>query len=248
MNQTTVINKINDLGYQGVKEAYLRQIEDTNYNQLSFDERLCNLLEAQEIFVHNKRVATNLRASKIKDRQAAVENIEYNAKRRVDRQMMQSLITMDFIRNHQNIIITGKTGTGKSYIAQALANRAILDGFKAYYIRVPTLLEEIKIARADGTYTSLLRKYSRFKLLVLDDFGVSQISNDDATNLFEIIEDRTEINSTIITSQLPVSQWYDYLNNDTVADAILDRVVHSSHRIELEGESMRKLRSKINKI
>ncbi len=248
MNQTTVINKINDLGYQGVKEAYLRQIEDTNYNQLSFDERLYNLLEAQEIFVHNKRVATNLRASKIKDRQAAVEDIEYNAKRRVDRQMMQSLITMDFIRNHQNIIITGKTGTGKSYIAQALANRAILDGFKAYYIRVPTLLEEIKIARADGTYTSLLRKYSRFKLLVLDDFGVSQISNDDATNLFEIIEDRTEINSTIITSQLPVSQWYDYLNNDTVADAILDRVVHSSHRIELEGESMRKLRSKINKI
>ena len=248
MNQTTVINKINDLGYQGVKEAYLRQIEDTNYNQLSFDERLYNLLEAQEIFVHNKRVATNLRASKIKDRQAAVEDIEYNAKRRVDRQMMQSLITMDFIRNHQNIIITGKTGTGKSYIAQALANRAILDGFKAYYIRVPTLLEEIKIARADGTYTNLLRKYSRFKLLVLDDFGVSQISNDDATNLFEIIEDRTEINSTIITSQLPVSQWYDYLNNDTVADAILDRVVHSSHRIELEGESMRKLRSKINKI
>lgn len=247
MNQTTVINKINDLNYQGVKEAYLRQIEYTNYNQLSFDERLYNLLEAQEIFVHNKRVATNLRASKIKDRQAAVEDIEYSAKRKIDKQLMQSLITMDFIRNHQNIIITGKTGTGKSYIAQALANRAILDGFKAYYIRVPTLLEEIKIARADGTYTSLLRKYSRFKLLVLDDFGVSQISSDDATNLFEIIEDRTEINSTIITSQLPLSQWYDYLNNDTVADAILDRVVHSSHRIELEGESMRKLRSKINK-
>ena len=248
MNQTTVINKINDLNYQGLKEAYLRQIEDTNYNQLSFDERLYNLLEAQEIFIYNKRVAINLRASKIKDRQASVEDIEYSAKRKVDRQTMQSLITMDFIRNHQNIIITGKTGTGKSFIAQALANRAILDGFKAYYIRVPTLLEDIKIARADGTYTNLLRKYSRFKLLVLDDFGVSKISDDDATNLFEIIEDRTEINSTIITSQLPVSQWYDYLNNDTIADAILDRVAHSSHRIELEGESMRKLRSKINKI
>jgi len=247
MNQTTVINKINDLGYQGIKEAYLRQIEDTNYHKLSFEERFYNLLEAQEIFVHNKRVATNLRASKIKDRQAAVEDIAYSAKRKIDRQTMQALITMDFIRNYQNIIITGKTGTGKSYIAQALANRAILDGFKAYYIRVPTLLEDIKIARADGTYTNLLRKYSRFKLLILDDFGVSQISDDDATNLFEIIEDRTEINSTIITSQLPVSQWYDYLNNDTVADAILDRVVHSSHRIELEGESMRKLRSKINK-
>ena len=168
MNQTTVINKINDLNYQGIKEAYLRQIEDTNYNQLSFDERLYNLLEAQEIFTHNKRVATNLRASKIKDKLAAVEDIEYGAKRKIDKQSIQSLITMDFIRNHQNIIITGKTGTGKSYVAQSLANRAILDGFKAYYVRVPTLLEDIKISRADGTYTSLLRKYSRFQLLVLD--------------------------------------------------------------------------------
>jgi DNA replication protein DnaC len=247
VNQTTVLNKINDLGYQGLKEAYFRQIEDTNYHQLSFDERLYNLLEAQELFLQNKRVATNLRASKIKDKQAAVEDIEYSASRKIDQQLLRALITMDFLRCHQNIIITGKTGTGKSFIAQALANRAILDGFKAYYTRVPTLLEEIKIARADGTYTNLLRKYSRFKLLVLDDFGVSQIATDDATNLFEIIEDRTEINSTIITSQLPVSQWYSYLNNDTIADAILDRVVHSSHRIELEGESMRKLKSKISK-
>jgi DNA replication protein DnaC len=246
MTQTTVINKINDLKYKGFKEAYLRQIEDVNYNQLTFEERLHNLLEAQEIFLQNKRISTNLRASKIKDKQAAVEDIDYSAKRKIDRQTMQALITMDFIRNHQNIIITGKTGTGKSFLAQALANRAILDGFKVIYIRVPTLLEDIKIARADGTYTNLLRKYSRFQLLVLDDFGVSQMSADDTSNLFEIIEEKTDVNSIIITSQLPVSKWYDYLNNDTVADAILDRVVHS-HRIELEGESMRKLRSKINK-
>ncbi len=247
MNQTTVLNKINDLNYQGLKEAYFRQIEDMNYNQLSFDERLYNLLEAQEIFMHNKRISTNLRLSKIKDKQAAVEDIEYSSKRQLDKQVVKSLITMDFIRNHQNIIITGKTGTGKSYLAQALANRSILDGFKAYYIRVPTLLEDIKLSRADGTYTNLLKKYSRFQLLILDDFGVSNISTDDATNLFEIIEDRSEINSTIITSQLTVSQWYDYLNNDTVADAILDRVVHSSHRIEIEGESMRKLKSNIGR-
>jgi len=246
MNQTTVINKINDLNYKGLKEAYIRQIEDTTYHQLSFEERIYNLLEAQELFLHNKRIATNLRASKIKDKQAAVEDIEYSATRVINRELLQALITMDFIRQHQNIIITGKTGTGKSYIAQALANRAILDGFRVFYIRVPTLLEEIKIARADGTYTNLLRKYSKFQLLILDDFGVSQMSVDDSTNLFEIIEDRTEVNSLIITSQLPVSQWYEYLNNGTVADAILDRVVHSSHRIELEGESMRKLRSNIS--
>jgi DNA replication protein DnaC len=247
MNQTTILDKINDLNYQGLKEAYLRQIEDVNYSRLGFDERLYNLLEAQEIFMHNKRIATNFRQSKIKDKQAALEEIEYHSRRKLSKTVIKDLANMNFIRNHQNIIITGKTGTGKSYVAQALANRAILDGFKAYYIRVPTLLEDIKISRADGTYTSLLRKYSRFQLLVLDDFGITQMSADDATNLFEIIEDRTEINSTIITSQLPVSQWYNYLNNDTVADAILDRIVHSSHRIELEGESMRKLRSNINK-
>lgn len=245
MNQTTVLNKINDLNYQGIKEAYLRQIEDTNYQSLSFEERLYQLLQSQELFIHNRKITTNLRASKIKDKQAAVEDIEYLPNRNLDKQFMQSLITMDFIRNHQNIIITGKTGTGKSMISQALGNRAILDGFKVYYVRVPTLLEEIKISRADGTYTNLLKKYSKFQLLILDDFGISPLSTDDATNLFEIIEDRTQINSTIITSQLPVSQWYEYLNNNTVADAILDRVVHSSHRIKLEGESMRKLKSKM---
>jgi DNA replication protein DnaC len=246
MNQTTLINKINDLGYQGLKEAYLRQIEDINYTKLSFEERLYNLLDAQEIFLLNKKITYNLRVSKIKDKQATVEEIDYNEQRKINRQTLQSLITMDFIRNHQNIIITGKTGTGKSYIAQALGIRAIYDGFKVFYVRVPTLLEEIKIARADGTYTNLLKKYSKFQLLILDDFGISKMSDDDTTNLFEIIEAKTDVNSIIITSQLPVSQWYDYLNNKTVADAILDRIVHS-HRLELEGESMRKIRSKLAK-
>ena len=153
---------------------------------------------------------------------------------------------MDFIRSHQNIIITGKTGTGKSYIAQSLGNRAIIDGFTVYYVRTATLLEEIKIARIDGSYTNLIKKYARYKLLILDDFGISPISTDDTTNLFEIIEIRTESNSTIITSQLPVKDWYGYLNNNTVADAILDRVSNSSHRIELMGESMRKVKSNID--
>ena len=247
MNQEHIITKLNTLKYQGFKEAYIRQTEDAAYTSLSFDERLHNLLEAQDIYLHNKRIATNLRQSKIKDKQAAVEEIEYHSRRKISKSVIKELASMNFIRHHQNIIITGKTGTGKSYIAQALANRAIMDGFKAYYIRVPTLLEEIRISRADGTYTNLLRKFSRFQLLILDDLGISPMSTDDATNLFEIIEDRTQINSTIITSQLPVSKWYDHLNNDTVADAILDRVVHSSHRVEIEGESMRKLKSTINK-
>jgi len=245
MNHTTIINKLNELNYKGFKEAYVHQSEDVNYNTLPFDERLYQLLDAQDIFLRNKRITMNHRLSKIKDKQAAIDAIDFNPRRKINKSQILSLASLGFINAQQNIIITGKTGTGKSYIAQALANRAIIDGYRAYYIRTPSLLEEIKISRIDGTYTNLLKKYSRFKLLVLDDFGVAPMVQDDATNLFEIIEDRTEINSTIITSQLPVSEWYNYLNNNTIADAILDRVVHSSHRVELSGPSMRKLKSTI---
>lgn len=246
MTQITVINKINDLKYQGFKEAYLKQIEDVNYHSLTFEDRLYNLLDSQYIFLQNKRIMMNSRLSRIKDKQAIVEELDYSVKRNINKVQILSFITMDFIRAKQNIIITGKTGTGKSYLAQALGNRAIIDGFTVYYIRTATLLEDIKVARIDGTYTNLIKKFARYRLLIIDDFGVAPISTDDTTNLFEIIEVRSELNSTIITSQLPVKQWYEYLNNNTVADALLDRVVSSSHRVELEGDSMRKIKSNID--
>jgi len=243
MTHAQLTEKINLMGYQGFKEAYQRQSEEISYTTMSFEERVYQLLDAQEIFLKNKRITMNHRLSKIKDKQSALDAIDYRPDRRIDKAQIQALSQLNFIEAQQNVIITGKTGTGKSYLAQALANRAIYDGIKVYYVRTPSLLEEIRISRIDGTYTNLLKKYSRFKLLILDDFGVSPMVDDDATNLFEIIEDRSTINSTIITSQLPVSQWYGYLNNNTIADAILDRIVYSSHRIELEGESMRKINS-----
>lgn len=245
MNHTPIINKLTELGYKGFKEAYMHQIEDVNYDSMSFNERLYQLLDAQDISLANKRITMNHRLSKIKDKQAALDAIDYDARRKINKTQILSLATLGFINAKQNVIITGKTGTGKSYVAQALANRAIFDSYRVYYVRTPSLLEEIRLSRIDGTYTNLLKKYSRFQLLILDDFGVSPMIHDDATNLFEIIEDRTEINSTIITSQLPVSEWYNYLNNNTIADAILDRIVHSSHRVELSGPSMRKMKSNI---
>ena len=245
MDHTAIINKLDELSYKGFKEAYMHQMEDVNYNTVSFEDRLFQLLDAQDIFLKNKRIAMAFKLSKMKDKQAAIDAIDFSPNRKINKTQIHSLAALNFIHSKQNIIITGKTGTGKSYMAQAIANRAIIDGHRAYYVRTPSLLEEIRVSRIDGTYTNLLKKYSRFKLLVLDDFGVAPMVEDDATNLFEIIEDRTEINSTIITSQLPVSEWYNYLNNNTIADAILDRIVHSSHRVELSGPSMRKIKSSI---
>jgi len=243
MTHSQLQEKIEVLGYKGFKESYERQCEDINYTKMSFEERLYQLLDAQDLFLKNKRITMNHRLSKIKDKQAALDALEYNPQRHLDKAQIQSLTQLNFILSKQNIIITGKTGTGKSYLAQALANHAIHHSYKVYYVRMPSLLEEIRLSRIDGTYINLLKKYSRFQLLILDDFGVMPMADDDATNLFEIIEDRTSINSTIITSQLPVSEWYNYLNNNTIADAILDRIVHSSHRIELSGPSMRKINS-----
>jgi DNA replication protein DnaC len=248
MRQEQLKLKIDALGYKGFREAYDRQIEESAYSSMAFEDRLYQLLDAQEIFLKNKRISMNHRLSKIKDKQAALDAIEYRVDRKIDKAQIHFLSTLDFIRNKQNIIMTGKTGTGKSFMAQAFANHAIYHGFRVFYIRTPSLLEEIKVSRIDGTYSNLLKKYSRFQLLILDDFGIAPMVEDDATNLFEIIEDRTNINSTIITSQLPVNQWYSYLNNNTVADAILDRIVHSSHRILLDGISMRKVNSLVDNV
>ncbi len=226
MNHTTVINKISELGYKGFKEAYLRQMEDVNYHNLSFEDRVYQLLDAQDTFLNNRRTQMNLKLSKIKNKQALIENIDYDPKREINKAQILSLASMDFIRAHQNIIINGRAGTGKR--------------------RAATLLEDIKFARIDGSYTNLVKRFARYKLLILDDFGVSAISADDATNLFEIIEARNQLSSTIITSQLPVKDWYDYLQNNTIADAILDRIVNSSHRINLKGDSLRPKYEKVN--
>lgn len=239
MNHTTILNKLEELKLKGAKQAYTYQIEDTNYHTLSFEDRLYNLLDAQEIFANNKRTETNLRLSKIKNKQAVLEDLDYDPKRQINKSQILSLANMDFIRKHQNIIINGKTGCGKSFLAQAIGIKAITEGFTAYYTRTATLLEDIKLSRVDGSYSNLLKKFARYKLLILDDFGISAISPDDAANLFEIIEARSQLSSTIITSQLPVKDWYGFLQNNTIADAILDRIVNSSHRITLEGESLR---------
>ena len=215
--------------------------ELNNYGMHSF-----YLLDSEYMFLKNKRIEMNFKLSRIKDKQAVLEELDYSPKRKLNKSLILSLASMNFLKAKQNIIINGKTGCGKSFLAQALGNRAIHEGFTVYYIRTSTLLEEIKLSRIDGTYTNLVKRFARYKLLIIDDFGISPISTDDATNLFEIIEARDEYASTIITSQLPVKDWYGYLQNNTVADAILDRIVNSSHRINLKGDSLRPKYGKVN--
>ncbi len=241
MTLSTLTQQLDTLGFSGFKAALQRQSEDANYTRLSFEERLYQLLEAEQSERRDKRIKRLLSQAKLKDRQASLDAVEYSAKRGVERSQILSLASGEYITKGQNVLITGATGTGKSFLAQALAKQAIFEGYSARYYRVTRLLEEIKISRLEGSYTKTLQKLSRINLLILDDFGVTPLKADELSDLFEVIEERTLSGSTIITAQLPVKEWHSYLGNATIADAMMDRLIYSAHRIEMKGESMRKV-------
>jgi len=238
---STLMEQTSQLSLSGFKESLLFQSEDTSYQSLSFEERLYHLFEAEINQRQDKRIKRMLTLAKLKDSSASLEQIEYLPKRKLDKSQILSLANCEFINKFQNILLTGATGTGKSFLAQAIARRAISLGYSAKYYRVTTLLEEIKMARLDGSYTKTLTKISKFKLLLLDDFGVTPLKGDEINDLFEIIEERTLNGSIIITAQLPIKEWYAYLGNETIADAMMDRLIHTAHKIELSGPSMREL-------
>ena len=244
MTTATLITQLDTLALSGFKTALLRQSEDANYTQLSFEERIHQLLEAEVNERSNKKIKRLLAGAKLKDHQAILEELEYSAKRGLERSIILSLASCEYISKGQNILITGATGVGKSFLAQAFAKRAIFHGYSARYYRVTRMLEEIKLARLDGTYTKTLARIAKYNLLILDDFGVSPLKADEVNDLFEIIEERTLYGSTIITAQLPVKEWHAYLGNETIADAMMDRLIYSAHRIEMKGESMRKMLAK----
>jgi DNA replication protein DnaC len=243
MTLSTLTQQLDTLGCSGFKTALQRQSEDANYTQLTFEERLYQLLEAEQSERSNKKIKRLLSQAKFKDKQASLDAIEYGSKRGIERSQILSLASGEYIGKGQNILITGATGVGKSFLAQALAKQAIFEGYSAKYYRVTRLLEEIKLARLEGSYTKTIQKLSRINLLILDDFGVTALKADELSDLFEVIEERTFAGSTIITAQLPVKEWHNYLGNATIADAMMDRLIYSAHRIEMKGESMRKVMS-----
>ena len=241
MTYETLYRQIDALNLPGFKQALTRQSEDPSYTRLSFEERLYQLLSAEEDARRERRIKRLLSQAKLRDKQASMDAIEYSQRRGVERSQLLALSSGEYIAKHQNVLITGPTGVGKSFVAQALARQAIFEGYSAKYYRVTRLLEEIKLARLEGSYTKTLQKLSRIQLLILDDFGVSPLKSDEVKDLFEVIEERSFCGSTIVTAQLPVSEWHNYLGNATIADAMMDRLIYSAHRIEMKGESMRKV-------
>jgi DNA replication protein DnaC len=207
---------------------------------LGFDERFNMLVDAEFTYRDNKRMARSLKEAKLRFGQACIESIEYPARRELDKAQIRQLATCRWIEEHQAILITGATGTGKSYLACALAHQACRKGYRVLYRRAPRLFDEINLARADGTYARMLARIARVDVLAIDDFALAPVTETERRDLLEVLEDRHEARSTIITSQLDPKHWHDFLADPTLADAICDRILNRSHRLMLKGPSRRK--------
>lgn len=232
-------DKLRVLKLYGMLKAFEEQQAGSEYADLSFEDRIGLIIDREITEKENRRLVTRLRQAKIRQ-EACMENIDYSQPRGLDKSLIKSLAQCQWIKDGLNILITGSCGVGKSFIACALAHKACLNGYNVRYVRAPRLFQDIAVARGDGSYTKLMKMYAKSQLLVIDDWGFSVLTDQERRDLLEILEDRHGINSTIVTSQLPVKNWHETIGNPTLADAILDRLIHNAHTIQLKGESLRK--------
>lgn len=246
LTQRTV-DRLHQMRLLGMSEAFVAQLQKPDYQELSFEERFGLLVDQEWTHRQNRRLARLLRQARLR-LPACLEDIDHRHPRGLDRALLRSLATGDWLRARQNVLITGPTGVGKTFIACALANAACRQGFTARYYRAPRLLAELGIARGDGSYPRLLNQLARTDLLVLDDWGLAPFTDAQGRDLLEVIDDRAQTRSTIVASQLPVEHWHGLLPDPTVADAVLDRLVHNAHKIALRGESMRKVTNHLQQI
>jgi len=233
------LSKLQSLRLPAMARALEQQGPLPEMTALSFEERLGLLVDQELTERENRRLTTCLRKAKLRQN-AVLEDLQVRPTRGLDKALMARLATGQWIREHHNLILTGATGTGKTWIACAFAHTACRAGYPTLYVRVPRLLHDLQLAKGEGRYKKLLASYGKLALLVLDDFGLARLTAEQGRDLLEIIEDRQGRRSTLVTSQLPVEHWHSLLGEPTVADAILDRLIHDAYRITLKGDSMRK--------
>ncbi len=243
LNEHT-LSQLRALRLDGMAHALQDAATSAAAATLPFEERFSLVVQREIDWRDAKRIERLLKAAKLKVNSACLEDIDWRSSRGLDRSLISALAGADWLRHGHNVLITGATGVGKTWLACALAQQAARCGFSALYLRAPRLLEELRIAHGDGTFSRRLAQLARIDLLALDDFAIAPITPSERNDLLELLDDRVGTRSTLITSQLPVSGWHEWLNDPTLADAILDRIVHSAHRIALKGESMRKKASK----
>lgn len=237
------LEKLKSMRLSGMVSALEDQMQTSEIKSLSFEERLGLLVDREQTERDSRRLKTRLTKAKLRQ-PASMEDIDYSGHRGLDKAQLLDLGSCKWITERHNLLLTGPTGVGKTFIACALAQKACREGFTSLYLRLPRLFGDLNVAKGDGRYGKLLVQYSRVDVMVLDDWGVSPMTAENRRDLLEILDDRYEKKSTLITSQLPVDKWHRYLEDPTLADAILDRVVHNAYRIEMKGESMRKRKGK----
>jgi DNA replication protein DnaC len=238
LNEHT-LDQLRGLRLDGMVRAIEEQATSTAAAELSFDERLTMVVQREVDWRDDKRVTRLLKAARLKVSAACIEDINWRASRSLDRALVATLAGGDWLRHARNLLITGATGCGKTWLACALAHQAARSGFSVLYVRAARLFDELQVAHGDGSFARRLTQLAKLDLLVIDDFAISAIGPAERNDLLELLDDRVGTHSTLITSQLPVKAWHTYLNDPTLADAILDRIVHSSHRIDLKGKSLR---------
>lgn len=239
---TNTLEKMRSMKFFGMFHAFKSSLESGQTDGYTGDELLAHLLEAEWDYRQNRRIERQLLYARFRYK-ATIEEIKHYVERNIDRNQLMRLAECSFIDRNENLLITGSTGIGKSYVASAIGHQACFSGYRVLYASTPKLFAKLKMAKADGSYSKEILKIERQQLLILDDFGIQPFDAQNRAALMEIIEDRHGKSSMIITSQLPVGKWHELIGEKTIADAILDRIVHDAHRMELQGESMRKKRN-----